>query len=374
MHVTCNKKQIIALIYRKTRFEMEDKKKIREIDLIAAVKIVLKERKSMMITVIVSTVVGLVIALCSPKTYTSDVVLVPEISSGGLGLSGNLADMASSFGIDLGNTGKSMDAFYPEIYPEILVSDDFVQTLFNAPVRLKDDDNERTYYEHLKKDTKVPFWSYPKIWIGNLLKPKDTIGGNGQVDHFKVSREEEEMCKVISGNIGCIVDKKTSVITISVTDQDPLVAAIMADTLQSRLQNYITQYRTKKARVDFDYYAKLHDDATTKYKKAQREYAVFCDANKDVVLETYISKRDELENNMQTAFTLMNQMAIQKQTAQAKIQERTPSYTVIKTAKMPYKASSMPKLMILIFTVFIAVMADAAWVLFIRDFIRKKKA
>lgn len=353
---------------------MEEKKKIREIDLIAAVKIVLKERKSMMITVIVGTVVGLVIALCSTKAYTSDVVLVPEIASGGLGLSGNLADMASSFGIDLGNTGKSMDAFYPEIYPEILVSNDFVQTLFNAPVRLKDDDSERTYYDHLKKDTKVPFWSYPKIWISNLLKPKDTIGGNGQVDHFKVSREEDEICKAISGSIGCIVDKKTSVITITVTDQDPLVAAIMADTLQSRLQNYITQYRTKKARIDFDYYAKLHDDATAKYKKAQREYAAFCDANKDVVLETYIAKRDELENNMQTAFTLMNQMAVQKQTAQAKIQERTPAYTVIKSAKMPYKASSMPRLMILILTVFMAVLANAVWILFVRDLIKKKEA
>lgn len=40
--------------------------------------------------------------------------------------------------------------------------------------------------------------------------------------------------------------QKTSVISISVMDQDPMVAAILADTLQSRLQQYITEYRTKK--------------------------------------------------------------------------------------------------------------------------------
>ena len=92
------------------------------------------------------------------------------------------------------------------------------------------------------------------------------------------------------------------------------------------------------------------------------------------MLETYIARRDELENEMQTAFTLMNQMAVQMQTAKAKIQERTPAYTVIKSAKMPYRASGMSRLMMLIMTVFVAVMADAAWVLFVRDLVKKKNA
>lgn len=350
-----------------------EEKKIREIDLIAAARTVLKERKILRNTIIAGTIIGLIIAFSSPKSYTADVVLAPEIASGGLGLSGNLADMASSFGIDLGSAGKNMDALYPEIYPEILVSNDFVQTLFTVPVRLKDDDSERTYYNHLQEDTKIPFWAYPKIWIGNMLKPKDLIGdGSEKPDRFKVSRKDKEMCDVISKSIGCLVDKKTSMITITVTDQDPLVAAIMADTLQSRLQNYITQYRTKKACIDFDYYTKLYNEAKEKYQKAQKTYASFCDANNDVVLATYTARRDELENNMQTAFTLMNQMAVQMQTAQAKIQERTPAYTIIKSAKMPYKASSMSKLMILILTIFMAVMVDATWVLFVRKLIKKK--
>lgn len=352
---------------------MEKIKEIREIDLIAMAKKVLQERKSLAIFIVVGMVLGLIIALSSPRTYTSDVVLAPELSAGGIGLSGNLADMASSFGIDLGSTGKNMDAIYPEIYPEILTSNDFIHTLFTVPVRLKNDDSVRTYFEHLTKDVKVPFWEYPKVWLSEILKPKDPIGkSGGKADRFKTSRIEDEMCKAISASIGCLVDKKTSVITITVTDQDPLVAAIMADTLQRRLQNYITSYRTKKARIDFDYYTKLHSEAKAKYRKAQSIYASFCDANQDAVLETYIAKRDELENDMQTAFTLMNQMAVQMQSAKAKIQERTPAYTVIKSAKMPYRPSSMSRMMILIITIFLAVMVDSVWVLFARDLFKKK--
>lgn len=354
---------------------MEKIKESKEINLIAMAKAVLRERKALIISITAGTILGLIIAFSAPRAYTADVILAPELSAGGLGLSGNLADMASSFGIDLGSTGKSMDAIYPEIYPEILTSNDFIQSLFSVPVRLKDDNKTRTYLDHIRKDTKIAFWDYPKVWLDKLLQPKDNLGiSNGKTDRFKISRFEDKICKLISQSIGCLIDKKTSIITISYTDQDPLVAAIMVDTLQKRLQSYITEYRTKKARIDFNYYSKLYQEARIKYQKAQHIYASFCDSNQDAVLEKYIAKRDELENDMQTAFTLMNQMAVQKQSAQAKIQERTPSYTIIKTAKMPYKASSMSRIMILIITVFFAVMSDVAWILFLRDLLKRKKS
>ena len=349
--------------------------KTKEIDLIAATKTVLKERKSLSISIVIGIALGLTIAFATPKVYTSDVVLAPELSGGGLGLSSNLADMALSFGINLGNANKNMDAIYPEIYPEILSSNDFITTLLSVPVRLKEDDTVRTFSEHLMHDMKMPFWEYPKIWLTELIKPKEPARqNNGPADPLRISKKDYGLCKAISGSVGCAIDKKTSVITISFSDQDPLVAAIMVDTIQRRLQNYITTYRTQKARIDYDYYNKLYNESKEKYQEAQSTYASFCDTNQDIMLEKYIAKRNDLENEMQTAFTLMNQMAILKQSAMAKIQENTPAYTVIKSAKMPYLASSTSRMMILIMITFMTVMADAAWVLFIRDLVRKIRA
>lgn len=354
---------------------MDTEKKTMEIDVIASVKKIITARKSLTVSVISGVVLGIIIAFSTPKTYTSEVILAPELSSGGLGLSSNLMDMASSFGVDLGSTNKSMDALYPEIYPEILSSYDFIHGLFDVPVRLKNDNTTRTYFRHVTVDTKIPFWQYPKAWLAKLSAKDDTVAGNtknGKKDPFKTSKIDSEICEAIGKSINCLIDKKTSVILIGVTDQDPLVAAIIADTIQNRLQNYITSYRTKKARTDFNYYKKLYNDAKAKYTKAQNTYASFCDANQDVVLEKYIAKRDELENEMQTAFTLMNQMSTQMQAAKAKIQERTPAYTMIKSAKMPYKASSMSRLMILALVLFVAMLADAFWVLFLKDILKKK--
>lgn len=345
---------------------MDEQKNIKEIDVVALALKVLKEWKLLLIMMGIGAVVGVIVALATPKIYTANVVLAPEMSSSGLGMSENLGDIASSFGIDLG-TKSSIDAIYPELYPEIFASTDFIIGLFTVPVRLMKDNTTKTYKEHILKDTKIPFWNYPKVWLATLLKKKEPqIGSNAKSDPFKISKNDSELCEAIRGCISCLVDKKTSVISISIQDQDPLVAAIMADTLQFRLQEYITNYRTKKARIDYDYYKKLYRESKIEYIKAQQLYASYSDANQDVMLQSFKAKTDNMENEMQLRYNIYNQNATQLQLAQAKIQERTPAFTVIDKAKMPYKASSVPRLFIVIIFVFLGCMVDALWICFFR--------
>ncbi len=352
---------------------MEEIKKTKEIDLLGLAIKVLHEWKLLLRFVFIAAIFGVIIALSTPKTYKSEVVLAPELSSGGLGLTDNLADMASNFGIDLG-TKSSMDAIYPELYPDIFNSSDFVMGLFNVPVRLKNDDTPRTYIHHLTKEWKVPFWNYPRIWLAELLKPKDTNSvKGGAVDPYKISRIEDDLCNSIRNVILCSIDKKTSIITINVTDQDPMVAAIMADTLQKRLQEYITDYRTSKARTDYEYYLKLLEEAKQDYEKALNAYAKSSDSNMDLVMTYQKTKIEDLENHMQLKFNTYTALNTQLQTAKAKVQERTPAFTIIQKPIMPYKPSSTPRAFIVFIFMFLGGMADAAWVLYLRDFYHKKK-
>lgn len=335
----------------------------KEIDILAIVGQVFKRPKRLAAFVFVSALLGVVVALSTPKTYTASVVLAPEMSAGGLGLSGGLADMASNFGIDLSSAGKGMDAIYPEIYPELFTSYNFIHSLFSVPVRLEKNDSVRSYVKYLEKDTKKAFWEYPKVWLAKM-RQKKTVGGGKKGDPFKVSKKDAEICDGIAKSISCMVDKKTSVITISVKDQDPLVAAILADTLQHRLQTYITEYRTKKAKIDCAYYRKLYAEAQLRYRRIQNAYAAYCDANQDLVLESFQAKRDELENSMQLAFNTMSQMNTQLQAAEAKVQERTPAFTVLSEAKMPHRASSTPRSFVVILFAMLGGVADVVWSLY----------
>ena len=353
-----------------------EEKKTREIDLLALAEKILKERKLLAKFIAVAVVIGVIVALCTPKYFKSEVILAPELSSGGLGLSDNLADMAANFGIELGGK-SSMDAIYPEIYPDIFGSTEFVLQLFETPVRLKDDNTLRSYKNHLKEDTKIPFWDYPMIWLNNLIKSlksdDDTFGVGGNPDSYKISRTDFNYYKAIRDAILCTIDKKTSVISISVTDQDPLVAAIVADTLQLRLQEYITNYRTSKARNDYEYYKKLATAAKSDYEKARRIYASFSDANTHIALKSIELKMEDMENDLQLKFNNYTTLNAQLLAAKAKVQERTPAFTIIQKPVMAYKPSSTPRSLIVLIFVFLGVALDTLWILFGRDWYARIK-
>ena len=340
-----------------------EKKKSMEIDVIGILQELWKHKKYLCVVTFIAAIIGVIVALSKPKEWTANVILAPEMSSGGLGLSETLGDMASTFGIDLGSK-SSVDAIYPEIYPDIFSSTDFIVTLFDVPVELWKTGEKKTYFQHIVLDAKMPFWDYPMFWLKQLFKKKEEGSKDHKLNIFELTKGEYNVCMAIRSSISCLVDKKTSVITINVTDNDPKVAAIVADTLQSRLQKYIVDYRTKKARNDYDYYCRLYDESRDRYYKAQKLYASYVDGNQEVTLQSLKSKQDDLENDMQLKFNVMNQMTTQMQAAKAKIQERTPAFTMIQSPSVPHKASSTPRSVIAMLFTMLGFIIGALWVLY----------
>lgn len=356
--------------------EMEKNNNTKEVDVVKLFMTVLKERKLLAKFMICAAVVGAVVAFSTPKTYTSHAVLAPEMNAGGSGLASSLADMASSFGVDIGSN-TSVDAIYPELYPNVFTSTDFIMDLFDVPVRLHDDNVARTYVEHLKHDCKTPFWMYPKQWISQTIKRLKSSSNNnngvGAVDSFKITETDDALVKGISSSILCSIDKKTNIIDISVTDQDPLVAAILADTLQHRLQEYITEYRTKKARADYDYCSVMLEKLSREYDAATERYTRYSDSHNSTVLSSISTQQEQYEREMEMAYEGYSSMKKMRAQAEARIQERVPAFIVIQRPIMPYEASSTPRIFVVAIFAFMGFMLCALWVLYGRDFIKKKQ-
>lgn len=353
---------------------MDDNKQTKEFDIIGNAKKVLKDFRTLVAFIVVFSILGIVYAFNTPKEYTSSVVLAPEIKTG-MGLPESVSGLASMVGIDLSSKGSSMDAIYPDIYPNIFTSNDFIVKMFDVKVRCKDNTTKR-YATHIIQDGKIPFWDKPKIWIiTKFLKNEDKTGGknSNQVNPFQLTRQQQNIADGIRARIACSVEKKTNVITITCRDQDPLVAAIIADTLTKRLQNYITEYRTKKERINVAYYSKMYEQSKKAYQKAQSEYAAYSDANMDVTLASFEAKRDELENEMQTKFNYYNSMAQQLQLSKAKLQEVTPAFTIIQNASVPIEASSTPRRFLVAIFVCLGILADALWILLLKPLYIKRK-
>ena len=361
--------------------QAEDKN--HEIDIVAIVKKVIKDKWSLLVFFIIFAVLGVAVALMTPRTYSTDVVVAPELSSGSM--PEGLSDIASMVGVDLNNGNKSsVDAIYPQIYPDVISSNDFIVQLFNIPVTTEGAKNSKTYFDHITKDAKKGFWDYPKTWMGNIVKKitgkKDTTNladASTVIDPVHLSKVQSDIRDAIRSQVTCVVDKKTNVITITAKDFDRFVSAEVADTVQKRLRNYIIEYRTKKFKQDVAYAQSLVDTAEAKYVKTRNAYTAFAEANTDVTQESFVTKRDEMENNMQMRYTNYTQALQQLQVAQAKLREHTPVFTVIQEASVPFKPSGTPRSLIVLGYVLAGLFFDAIWVLLLKQkFMRlfRKKA
>lgn len=340
-----------------------------EIDIIGLVNKVLKAKKTLVFCFLTSLILGIAYSLGQQKCYTSSVMIAPEANS--MGMSQSISDIAGAIGLDLDNKNQGIDAIYPEIYPEIFASNDFIVNMFNIPVLFKG--TKETYYKHILQDSEIPYYMKPLMFVANFFKSKEQNATEKKLNPFQLTKQQDDVCSIIRSNIDCQMSKGSSVIYISVTDIDPYISACIADTLQRRLQEYITLYRTKKARQDLAYAQKLNSDAKGKYEKARQLYACFADANTDVTLQSVKAKIEDLENDMQLKYNNYESTKQQVQQAHDKIKENTPAFTIIQQASVPLKSSSTPRSLIVFIFVLLGIMADITWVLVLQDNIKKIK-
>lgn len=340
----------------------EQKKDV--IDLTEVWKLLKTKKKVFFIVLPIVFVLSCLYIFPQPRYYRCSVKLAPEATSENV--AGGLSSLASQFGVNLG--GATQDAIYPLLYPDVVSSNEFVIGLLGINVKSVDGLVNTDYYNYMSKLQKKNPITAPvkKVTrsIGKLFASKDQPGppskGSG-MSAFRMSKKDSELLDQIKSNISCDVDKKTEVITIKVEDQDPLVCATMADSVRNHLQTFITKYRTNKARVDVEHYEKLAKQSKREYEYCVREYSAYCDANQDVMLQSFISKRDELENEMQLKFNAYSAMRTQLEAMRAKLQEKTPAFTTIESATVPVKPAG-PKRIIFIFGMcFLATFVTALW-------------
>lgn len=356
----------------KKDINVEQQEEEKSINFMQILKDLRKYKKKYIMVLAITFVLTAIYALGLPNYYQCTVKLSPEMTTSRSG-SGGLAALASNFGLNLGMGGGGMgtEALFPTIYPELMNSTDFKISLFPVKVTLEpkeEGDSARimTYYDYLKDEQKSPWWSKA---IGGSMKfifslftsekPKE----DKPLNPFRLTKEEALIVQSLDRKVQCDIDKKTMVITIDVTDQDPVVCATIADSVKTRLQNFITDYRTSKVRVDLEYNKKIYAETKEKYERARQNYSEYMDANHNVLLYTVRQKQTDLENEMQLQYNAFQQVAAALVAAEAKVQEETPAFTTLQSATVPVKKAGPGRAKMCIMMMFLAFIGYTVWLL-----------
>ena len=349
-----------------------------EIDLMDLLRKVIGIRKKIYKAAGIGLVIGVIVAISIPKQYTVEVTLSPEMGNNkGGGLSGLAASFLGS-GVSM---GEGTDALNASLSADIVSSTPFLLELSNIKVPVSG--SEKISLSSYLDEESSPWWSYvigfPGMVIGGVKslfiedEDESIFSDKASQGTIELSKKESQKIESLKKKIVASVDKKTSMTSVTATFQDSKIAAVVADSVVKKLQEYIIDYRTSKSKEDCLYLEKLFKERQQEYYVAQKKYADYMDSHDNIILQSVRTEQERLQNDMSLAYQVYSQVASQLQVARAKVQEEKPVFAVVEPAVVPlYPSGTSRKVYVLVF-VFLSVCIVISWNLFGKDLLSKFK-
>lgn len=348
-----------------------------EIDWMGIFTKLLKHWEQIFLISFIFGVLGIVSALTMTRKYNVSMTLAPELVNRS---NSNLSSITSMLGLGNATLSPSTDAMNITLFPEICSSTPFLAALLDVPLTSYVSEKQQeegvqpmhtTVYKHFTGEDKEK--KGLAKWLDSLKKEKEEKPYTGVADATELPRKQANVVKALGKCISADVDKKTGVTTISVVMDDRMMAKQLADTVCTRLQVYVSEYRTKKAQADYEYYVMLAQEAREIQIKAQDAYARSVDYDRSVILQSAQSVKERLRADANLASDIYSQMAQQRELARAKIQEEKPVYAVVQPATLPQQAMNSRAKRVLIWG-FMGLFLSLAWYGFGADFFKKMRA
>lgn len=270
----------------------------------------------------VTTAIGVVYVFSLPRGYTATTKIVVE-RQGGQSISSSM----SMLGGFLGGTGGSNDGITIDLAPSIVQSIPFILDFENIEVELLNPtDNcakKIKLSEYLAYHQKTPWWNF------SSSKPQEQSTVDTIKSKYILSARQDAFIKAATSIFSVTTDKKTSVITLSTTTQDPMASVILVDSLTANLQKYITAYQISKANQELEQALKIAEITRTRYYSYQEYYANSMDRNQNLIMMGAKTKTDRLYNDMNIALQAYTAAASQVEMARTKVWANTPVFTVL---------------------------------------------
>lgn len=349
-----------------------------EIDLMDLLRKVIGIRKKIYKAAGIGLIIGVIVAISIPKQYTVEVTLSPEMGNNkGGGLSGLAASFLGS-GVSMGD---GTDALNASLSADIVSSTPFLLELSNMKVPVSG--SEKISLSSYLDEESSPWWSYvigfPGMVIGGVKslfiedEDESIFSDKASQGTIELSKKESQKIESLKKKIVASVDKKTSMTSVTATFQDSKVAAVVADSVVKKLQEYIIDYRTSKSKEDCIYLEKLFKERQQEYYVAQKKYADYMDSHDNIILQSVRTEQERLQNDMSLAYQVYSQVASQLQVARAKVQEEKPVFAVVEPAVVPLEPSGTSRKVYVLAFIFLSVCIVISWNLFGKDFLKKFK-
>ena len=236
-----------------------DRDLVKEIDLIALLKTVWEDRKTVIYSVIVFSCLGLMIALFSQKEYLVSTIMVPQVENQSSNL-GGLSSLASLAGVNMDmNTGSN--AISPKLYPMIMSSASFQLEIMNTEFQFDEIPGPISLLDYYINEFKPGLFGTIKKYTIGL---PSLIMSGARVDHpdkangtiketIKLTKDQEEVRKIVEKNLSLEVNENDGYLTLISSFHQAYLSAQVAQKTQRLLQEYVTKLKIEKAAAQLEF-------------------------------------------------------------------------------------------------------------------------
>lgn len=335
-----------------------------EIDLKDIIIPIWNARKQILTIATICGILGGIVGFLTPPTYTASSTFLPQTAQAGGGLSGSLGGLASLAGINL-NAPMSGGEIPPSMYATVLASEPFRKRILDAKIWMNGD--SLSYREYLVNQ--------PKSVVGTILEY--TIGLPGKIagsgkeevaitspgELQALSDMENELHKALAGKISIANDKKEGIVSLTVVEGDPMIAAQVAKVTEDVLQDWIIEHKAKNAKAQYDFIEKQFEAKQKEFFSIQDQLAGYMDRNQNVLSATYLTRLERLQAEFDLVNTVYSELAKQKEQAAIQLSKDTPTFSVLDPVKVPKEKTGPKKSIYVLGAFFMGLILAAGWFL-----------
>ncbi len=353
-----------------------------EIDLIALLETVWAGRRTIVKCLLIFGVIGLFIAIFSPKEYTATTVMVPSVAE--KGKAGALGGLAAMAGINL--SGGSSEVISPTLYPQIVKSIPFKRQLSEVKINPSEIDTSISYKKYyldvyspgLLANIKKYTIGLPGLILGSLRGKtlegkKDDVAEKALVF---ITDNKKKVYETLEENVDLNVNDKDGYIKLSASMPEAVLAAQLAGKAQQLLQKYIIEFKSKKAKEQLRFVEERFKEKEKEFRAAEYALANFQDRNHNVTSAKTRTIERQLQTRYDLAYGVYSNLAKQVEQQKIQVKEDTPIFAIIEPVSVPTEKSKPKRFLILIIWLFLGIVVGVGVVLgreFLKNLKRRKE-
>lgn len=316
-----------------------------EISILDLLVILARQKKTIVRTVAVFTVVGFLMAITASPEYSSSATVIREIKPGGS--TSSALSALRNFGVNVGGASTGLTA---EAYPDIVKSREVRLAVVRDTFYFPYIGQRMTFVDYLDEQSSL----FAAIISG---MKEYTIGLPGKIvrvisrppdqafqlpDLMVLTAKEINAIGRISEMLRTSEDLSSGLMTISVVSNDPLLSVQLALSFVDQLVERVRSVYTEKSRHNLDFIQERFAEAELELAAADSALAQFEDRNVRVISARLDTERQRLQRQVTFKSQLYSDLQTQLTQTEIELQRAEPVITVLEKP-VPANGPSGPR-------------------------------